>query len=50
MTNDDKTSRNFTSVEEQRISQREDIVQVLESKHFRVSQVNTHTADVLVFH
>lgn len=42
MTNDDKTSCNFTSVEELRISQREDIVQVLESKHFRVSQVNTH--------
>lgn len=33
MTNADKTSCSFTCVEETRISQREDIVQVLKSKH-----------------
>lgn len=33
MTNADKTRCSFTCVEEARISQREDIVQVLKSKH-----------------
>lgn len=33
MTNADKTGCSFTRVEEARISQREDIVQVLKSKH-----------------
>lgn len=40
MTNDDKTSCDF--IEEQRISHREDVVQILKSKHSHVSQVNTH--------
>lgn len=47
MTNDDKTSSNFTCVEEQRISEREGVVQVLMCKHAHVSQVNTHLLSLL---
>lgn len=37
MTNADKTSCSFTCAEEDRISQREDIVQVLKSKQFEAT-------------
>lgn len=47
MTNDDKTSRNFTGVEEQRSSEREGVVQVLMCKHAQVSQVNAHLVSLL---
>ncbi len=42
VTNDDKTGCNFTCTEEQRISQTEDVTQVLQSKHVGVSQQRTH--------
>lgn len=47
MTNDDKTSSNFTCVEEQRISEREGVVQVLMCRHAHVSRVNTHLLSLL---
>lgn len=46
VTNADKTGLSFTSVEAARISQSEDIVQVLKSKHF-VSVEATPTVLIL---